>query len=297
MSRIAIALQSVRREAANGPLYAVDWFLRRFLLRFPGRWLRPMPEVPPAGGRPVAIVIPAVEKDAAVLEECLAAVRQFVRDPIAALWVVAPDSPKIAALAAAAGAELVHEDKILPRPARELKVRGWVLQQLIKLNASRFVPVPDYVVLDADTVFLRPRTFFRGGRSLLYYSDQYELLYNPSLERVFGHRRRYPVSFVTHHLLLRAPHVQALLDAVEQRFNRPWWEAIVQEIDRGHLISFSEYEFYGNFVMADPVRRREYVLQYWHGLDADLDELPGLPALRAALPPRLSSVSYHRHTQ
>ena len=296
MNRLLTALHSVRRESENGGyLHALGWFARRFHLR----WVRPHFEGRgPAGpGRPITIIIPAVDKDAEVLAECLQSVRAFVQDEVAALWIVAPESARLRALAAAAGAELVPEDRILPRPARELKTRGWVLQQLIKFNVCHHVATADYLVLDADTIFLRPQRFVRGGRGVLRYSDQYELLYNRSLELIFGHRRRYPASFVTHHQLFAAAQVKALLAKIEQRFGCKWWEAILRDVDQGHLISFSEYELYGHFVLEQPGGQKQVVLEYWRGLDRDRSELGTLDAVRTAARGRLNSVSFHQHTQ
>jgi hypothetical protein len=41
--------------------------------------------------------------------------------------------------------------------------------------------------------------FVCGGRPVLCYADQYELLYNHSLALIFGYSCRFSVSFATHH--------------------------------------------------------------------------------------------------
>ena len=186
---------------------------------------------------------------------------------------------------------------MLPRPACELKCRGWVLQQFIKFHAAGRLPTEDYLVLDADTVFLRPQIFFRGERTVLRYSDQYELLYNRSLELILGHRRRFPVSFVTHHMLFNAGIVQQILRLIERRFERPWWQAIIEEVDKGHLISFSEFELYGNFALTQAGWRRRLALEYWAGLDRQADELSELSRICSVSSGRFNSVSFHSHTQ
>ena len=298
MKRLGIALNSVRRESAHGLAYAMAWFVQRFHLRFVRRRFAGVPEATSADdARPLTVIVPAVEKDADVLEPCLKAVREHVRNRIDAFWVVAPESARIRALAASVGAEFVPEDNVLPKPARELKTRGWVIQQLIKLNAAFLVPTRDYLVLDADTVFLRPQHFVRGGRVVLRYSDQYELLYNRSLQLVFGHGRRFPVSFVTHHQVFNVEVVRDLLATIEKRFGRTWWEAILHEVDQGHLISFSEYELYGHHALAMKGVSSRQVLEYWHGWDMDAGDLPKLDALRRDTGGRVNSISFHRHTQ
>lgn len=298
MSRVTIALRSVRRESRNGVGYGLKWFVRRFYLRYIRSRL---PLLPPAASadreRPLTIVVPAVEKDIPALGPCLEAAREMVGHRVTAWWVVAPESARLREVARATGWDFVPEDTILPRPAAELKCRGWILQQLIKLNASLRAPTDDYLVLDSDTVFLRPQSFFRGGRAVLRYSDQYELLYNRSLELVFGHQRRFPVSFVTHHMLLNRSIVQGLLALIERRFNRRWWEAIIREVDQGHPISFSEYELYGNYVVSQERWQREHVLEYWAGLDREAKDLPLLAEPGKAAIAAANSISFHWHTQ
>ena len=298
MNRVNIALRSFRREGEKGYGYATAWFLRRFYYRFLKRHFQPRRHVGPDDlKQALTVIVPAVEKDAPVLAHCLRSIREMIRHRLVEVWVVAPESAIIRNIAAVETCKFVHEDTILPRPAAELKCRGWVLQQFIKLNASAFVSTPDYLVVDADTVFLRPQSFFRGGKSVLRYADQYELLYNRSLELVFGHPRRFPVSFVTHHMLFNAALVKELLHLLEQRFGCPWWEAILYEVDRGHPISFSEYELYGNLIISQKHWRRDFALEYWAGSDSDARDLSRLTEIRKETKQRLNSVSFHWHTQ
>jgi hypothetical protein len=298
MRRVGIALRSIRRESAHGLGHALAWFASRFYRRFIRRVWPALP-APTAEdvATPIAVVIPAAEKDADALPHCLESVRRHILHPLAAVWVVAPNSSRVREIARAHDAEWIHEDDLLPRPAAVLNTRGWVLQQLIKLNAAGRTPAPDYLVMDSDTVFLRAQLFRRGGRAVLRYSDQYELRYNRSLELVFGTRRRFPVSFVTHHMLFQRHHVEALRARIEQRFARPWWDAILRVLDREELISFSEYELYGHQVISTPHWSRSAVLEYWNGWDMDGADLPNLPSLAASAPLKLNTISFHRHTQ
>jgi hypothetical protein len=298
MNRVNIALRSFVRESEKGFGYAMSWFLRRFYYRFLKRHFQSHRHAGPDDlQQALTVVVPAVEKDAPVLAHCLQSIRGMIRHRLVEVWVVAPESASIRNIATAEKCKYVLEDSILPRPAAELKCRGWVLQQFIKFNAAKFVTTPDYLVVDADTIFLRPQSFFRGGKSVLRYSDQYELLYNRSLELVFGHPRRFPVSFVTHHMLFNTALVKELLQLIEKRFGCPWWEAILKEVDKGHPISFSEYELYGHFVISKPRWKSKFSLEYWHGLDRSTEDLAELDAVRRTAAGRLNTVSFHWHTQ
>jgi hypothetical protein len=298
MKRAGIALRSFRRESQKGIGYAADWFARRFYLRFIHRQFPLLPSATIADReRKITVVIPAAEKDTPVLSHCLQAVREMIHHEVAAVWIIGPESPRIREITVSAGYDFIHEDSILPRPAVELKCRGWVLQQMIKFNVAFHVPTDDYLVLDADTVFLRPQTFFRNDKTVLRFSDQYELLYNRSLELFFGHNRRFPVSFVTHHGIFNKVIVKELLGLFEHRFKRPWWEAILYEVDQGHLISFSEYEFYGNFVVSQPHWKRHFVLEHWRGLNKRTEDVQMLPQICLSVAGKLNSISFHAHTQ
>lgn len=298
LTKFKTALTSCRRESAKGWGYATAWFLTRFHLRFVRSRFVSLPSFGHDDiDHPLTVVIPAADKDAPALASCLRAAKEMVRHRVVNTLVVAPASAQIERIAKAADCTYVHEDEILPRPARDLECRGWLIQQLIKFNAAFHVPTEDYLVLDSDTVFLCPQYFFRGGKTVLRYSDQYELLYNPSLQMILGTPRRYAVSFVTHHMMFNATKVKTLLAAMEQRFGRPWHEIVLHEVNHRNLISFSEYELYGNYLLSQPRWRHEFLLEYWRGRDCQTDDLPRLPQLRDHARGRLNSISFHWHTQ
>lgn len=298
MSRVKTAFSTFRREVKKGNAYAAAWFLRRFYYRFVKPHFDPCgPNGQTGPGQALTVVVPAIEKDSPVLRHCLRSIREMIKDNVTEVWIVAPESVRIREVAAAEKCKFIMEDDILPRPAAELKCRGWVLQQFIKFNAANFIRTPDYLVVDADTVFLRPQYFFRGGRAGLRYADQYELLYNRSLELVFGHPLRFPVSFVTHHMLFNVEQVRQLLKMIEDRFGLPWWEAVLKEMDQGHPISFSEYELYGHFILSQSDWRQRFYLEHWRGLDRDTRDLEDLSKIREKAAGRLNCVSFHWHTQ
>jgi len=298
VSRLKSIFSSFRRESKNGKAYAAGWFLRRFYYRFIKLHCDALVGFGPNGlNQPVTVVVPAIEKDLHILPHCLRSIREMLQGRLVEVWVVAPESLPLRNVAAVENCKFVPEDHILPRPAAELKCRGWVLQQFIKFNAGKFVTTPDYLVVDADTVFLRPQYFFKGNGTVLRYADQYELLYNRSLELVFGNSRRFPVSFVTHHMMFNAERMGKLLKFIEDRFGMRWWEAILKEMDQGHPISFSEYELYGHFILSQSDWKGRFYLEYWRGLDRDTSDLGLLAEIREEAAGRLNSVSFHRHTQ
>ena len=296
--KLGIAVNSFKRECVHGRSHAMIWSLTRLYLRYIRRAL---PIAPMATKydrqRTLSIVVPAVKKDAEVLGLCLRSAKKYIQNNILDIMVVAPDCLVVRNIADKCQARWVNEDELLPLPASELKARGWVLQQMIKLNAANHVCTEDYLVLDADTIFLRPQHFFRRGKTVIRYADQYELLYNRSLEMVFGTSKRFPVSFVTHHMVFNIALVKKLLELIEEKFSISWWKVILSEIDQGHLISFSEYELYGNFVRMSSEWKDRFQLEYWAGLDLNTQNVAQLDSIKREANGTLNSVSFHRHTQ
>jgi hypothetical protein len=52
---------------------------------------------------------------------------------------------------------------------------GWYLQQLIKLYAGSVIKdiLDNYLVIDADTFFFKPTTFFKNNKPLYNYGSEY----------------------------------------------------------------------------------------------------------------------------
>jgi len=132
---------------------------------------------------------------------------------------------------------------------------GWMYQQLLKLYACYVIPnlSPNYLVLDADTIFLRPVHFLShsgeplfnvGGEHYSPYFDHAKRLL-PGFQKVFPNR-----SGITHHMIFQKPVLDDLFSQIWNIHGVEPWKAIVQCIDVGEIggSSFSEYEIYFNFV-------------------------------------------------
>ena len=171
----------------------------------------------------------------------------------------------------------------LRRPLPPL--RGWILQQLVKLAAAEQASERTIVVVDSDIVFVRPvtpATFAPGGRVRLYRED------DGIDESLVRHVRWHAVS---HDLLGLPPPpapplpdyvsslntwdrdvVRRALRRVEDTTGRRWLEAI------GRELHFSEWTLYG--VFADQVEHARAVTvtpaslcrTYWETVPLGLDE-------------------------
>lgn len=165
------------------------------------------------------------------------------------------------------------EDKWREMGVDNLKISGWLFQQFIKLGASYAIEnlSDNYVVVDADVIFLRPREFFRDSITLLSYGkERFEPDYL-CCEELLGQKVFRDYSFITHHIPMNKQLVTEMLEEIEKRFNKKWYDAIIECFADKNL-RFSEYQLYGQFLFGrhkDKVRLRKlnylqkYELKYY----------------------------------
>jgi Family of unknown function (DUF6492) len=143
-------------------------------------------------------------------------------------------------------------------------IRGWVMQQVLKLQAAAKIEADVFLMVDSDAFFVRPvtvETFRREGRLLFYRKDA-------------GVDERLPRHLIWHDVarsLLGVPPARpplpdyinpfnawdrrtalALQDRIQQNTGRPWLDAVAAQLH------FSESFLYGVFV-DEMLGERAYV--------------------------------------
>jgi len=208
-----------------------------------------------ASGEPIDVIIPAAPKDLGTLPHTIDSVRSMVRHPIGAIYVVSPENPRIRAVCARKGCVFVNERRIEPIPKSRIRYRskrwersGWLYQQLLKLSGDRLSRRRHFLVMDADTVLIRPHRFRSGGRTVFYYRRWSQPEYFRAYRRLTGRRPKAKVSFVAHYMLFDRSKLGRLKAMIEARHGKPWHRAILASLDRTRNFGFSEYETYGNMV-------------------------------------------------
>jgi len=99
----------------------------------------------------------------------LQGVRRFVKHKIDHIYLASSPNQQIARFAHEHGCTFVNEDDLSPLPKADIDYicngidrSGWLLQQLIKLNADSVCENDMYLALDADTVLIQEHIFFHG---------------------------------------------------------------------------------------------------------------------------------------
>jgi hypothetical protein len=132
---------------------------------------------------------------------------------------------------------------------------GWYLQQLLKLYAGIIVPniLPKYLVIDADTYFLKPTTFINNEQLLYNPGSEYHIPYFEHMKQLHPTlvRKINSLSGISHHMIFDTQYVYELMKLVENSNDGPFWKIFLQKVDSKHYLysGASEYEIYFNFML------------------------------------------------
>jgi hypothetical protein len=300
MAGRSLSLWQVRRNSKRGILQAKKYFSsRKGMWTFWYKELKPYFHQPTYSSMlPMDVVIPTAEKDIDVLPYAIDGVRRNIAHPISQIFVVSPLSERIKAVCVEKQCIFVDERSVVNIDPDSINlVAGgvdrskWYYQQLLKWSGDRFVGEDRYLVVDSDTVFIRPQTFERSGRLIMNFSDEYHKPYFDLYNRILAESIRCPVSFTSHQMLFEKNKLQELRCRIESINECPWPEAILKNLDLNEISGASDYETYGQYVFLH--YRKNYSLEYWFNLSLGRDKLQDIEPLGANYGDRYKSISFH----
>ncbi len=130
-------------------------------------------------------------------------------------------------------------------------VRGWILQQLLKIASADKTSFEDIYFLDSDIIFFKkfdPEKIVSEGKTRLYTlktpapSDlhaKWQMFAESSLGLP---NEKFHTDYIGPVLSWKSANVKAMIKRIESVTKKPWYIAL------GHTFTFSEYLLYGNFV-------------------------------------------------
>ncbi|NEW04778.1 hypothetical protein GK047_01940 [Paenibacillus sp. SYP-B3998] len=205
----------------------------------------------------IDILIPAIEKDLGTLPFVIDAVRKYVKHPIGEILIVAPKRKKMIEICRRKGCKFVDEDKVLPLTKKDINYRsktwdrsGWLFQQFLKLSGDSICSSNFYLVIDADTVLIRPHTFRSAQKTVFYCRNWSQDEYFKTYKKLLGRKPSSSLSFVTHYMLFEKSKLVQLKRAIESKHGTRWYLAILRNMNKSKQFAFSEFETYGNFIHA-----------------------------------------------
>lgn len=203
----------------------------------------------------IDICIVASGKDMESLPATIKAAIDNIDHLINKLYIIAPEIIGIKDICQASGAVYVNENAVLGYKKDTINYMvdnndrsGWLFQQLLKLNADTITEMEDFLILDADTAFIRPRVFFFRERAIFDVSTERHEPYHSVYQKILKRATKFELSFVAHYMLFNKTFLRQLKAEIESIHKKKWDTVILENTDYSNISGFSEYELYGNYL-------------------------------------------------
>lgn len=137
----------------------------------------------------------------------------------------------------------------------KLQRNGWYLQQLLKLYAGNIIPdiLDKYLVIDADTIFLKPTTFIDNNKCLYNYGSEYHKPYFKHMQKLDENLIKVDQnkSGICHHMIFETKYINELICKIEKNHNDLFYNVFLDKVTDKNNSGASEYEIYFNYMMKN----------------------------------------------
>lgn len=206
----------------------------------------------------VEVFIPALEKDLETLPLVVQSVKKHLRHNIRSIAVVCPASDVMRRACNELGVQFLNEKEVAPKPKEEIRYMsggqnraGWMYQQLLKFSCVLASKADYAFICDADTIFLRDQGFIAQDGVVFDVPIENHLPYKKAYETLTGLTAPRGFSLTSHHIMVEREKVQALVNLLEERHQKPWWEALCSIIDEAEGACHSDYDTMGYYMLAN----------------------------------------------
>ena len=197
----------------------------------------------------ISVIIPCIRKDAHTLRLVIESLREFVQHPISDVYLIVD---RIEDFLNFDDCILILESDVLPlefayppNPWNLENRDGWLYQQMLKWASVLALPGERFFISDADTIWLRPVSFFAENTQNLFVDSEFHLPYQESIHRLLGYLPENPLSYVTHGQFIEKNRLLDLILEIESRFKTSWERGVFLSTDLTNSSGFSEYQTYG----------------------------------------------------
>jgi hypothetical protein len=133
---------------------------------------------------------------------------------------------------------------------------GWYLQQLLKIYSGNVIPgiLKRYLVLDCDTVFLKPTKFITDdGKHILTTGTEHNEPYFLHMNRLHNSLKKvHSLSGISHHTFFHVDRVNEMIKMIEDNFSneKPFWKIYLDVIDLNQYVysGAAENELYFTYM-------------------------------------------------
>ena len=254
----------------------------------------------PASKMKIDVVIPVAHKDMEILPYCINSIQEHVKHPINKIFIISSKTDDITTFCNTNNCTFIEEDTILPINKKGIKYKvgtkdrsGWLFQQLLKLSGDTISTLDNYLIVDADTVYIRHRVFEQNNKTIFDISDEYHYSYFETYKKLLGSNIFLPASFTNHNMLINISVLKELKKKIEKRNQLKWYQAILTNIDKKESSFISEQETYGTYMFQN--YRNKMILEYWFNLSLKRAKISNIKNLKRILSPFYKSLSFHSY--
>lgn len=246
----------------------------------------------------LAVVTPSYAPDYELVRDLHRSVQRFT-DASVMHHIITPDRDKgLFAPLAGPRCTLWTVSEVLPRRFVGLRranawinvhrpfppVRGWVVQQLVKLGIANMLDVDTLLTADSDVVLIRPvklDRLVRGGHVHLYRLDgavderlPRHLEWHRMASRLLGLPAPEPpvADYISSFNIWSRQLVLELQQRIQETTGRPWWDAVAAEL---HVSEFILYGVFVDRVLGPPANafasETNFCHSYWDAVPLDAE--------------------------
>ena len=252
----------------------------------------------------VDVFIPFAAKDRETLPLVLHGLRKNVRHNISTIYLVAAGNKENKALCVSLDCDFVDEASVLPIRRADINYlygshrqdrSGWLFQQLLKLSCEEVSTAENILIVDADTILIRPQYYFHNGIAIMNVSDEFYIPWFLRYEKVYGRRLLFPMSFTSHQMLYERGQLREMKSAMVERHGKLWFEVLIDLIDSNEKSVMSEQDFYGHHVLSIDKKRRKFV--HWKNIRLDRIQVNRYEEYEERYAREYKSVSIHKYAK
>jgi len=261
--------------------------LRHALIRL---WERRVATVDTVNGPSCDFWLVCHSKDWQTAILTIESIRRYSLNPVGAIFLVGNELNRPAWLPG--GVSYVFEGE-LPATAAALDVlkgvryKGWVLQQVLKYSAIEYSE--RFVIIDCDTVLLKPHLFFTDGGTVLRFAYEYSPHYR-QFEKCLSVNGGVFFSFTCHMMPYKAERLGALISRIEEISGQNWVTYICNYAKQNGMV-VNEQDLYARYILET---NEKILFRPWLNKTVVFSEIDVIENLRLTFADR-NSVSFHNN--
>jgi len=206
---------------------------------------------------PIDIVITVAPKDLQKLENCLIGITNNILHPISKVFVIGQRSSELDIIIQKFKCEYINEKELLNKNELNIKYvynnidrSGWLYQQLLNYQAISTLGNENFkLAINSDTVFSKKQKFIENEKMVFNASNTYHHPYFLIASKLLDLNKTTTVSFTSHHILYNKKIFMEMINYIENKYNKKWYKAILDNLDFSILSNHSDFETYAQFAI------------------------------------------------